>query len=304
MVDLRVRIGKLLLKNPVMTASGTFGTGEEFEDFLDLNRLGAVVVKGVTLKPREGNPVPRIAETPSGMLNAIGLQNPGIDAFIQDKAPGFLKYKVPFIVNISGYGEKEYGILAEKLDDVPGVAGLEVNVSCPNVNYSHGMIFAKDPGAVSRITRLVRKKTKKTVIIKLSPEVSDIKVIARAAEQAGADALSLINTISGMVVDIKTGRPGLANIIGGLSGPAIKPIGLRCVWQVYNAVKIPLIGMGGICSTEDAVEYLMAGASAVAVGTGNFIDPETTVKIAEGIEKYLKEKKLKKVKELTGSLLV
>ncbi len=304
MENLKVKIGKLLLKNPVMTASGTFGTGEELEDLLDLNKLGAVVVKGVTLLAREGNPLPRIAETPSGMLNAIGLQNPGIDAFIKEKCPFFLRYKVPFIVNISGYQEKEYGLLAEKLEDVPGVAGLEVNVSCPNVNYSHGRIFAKDPGAVARITRLVRKNTKKTVIVKLSPEISDIKIIARAAEDAGADALSLVNTISGLAVDTVTRKPRLANIIGGLSGPAIKPIGLRCVWQVYNTVKIPIVGMGGICGTEDALEYLIAGASAVAVGTGNFIDPQSTVRIVDGIKKYLKANGLKNVSDLTGSLQV
>jgi len=302
MEQLKVKIGKLILENPVLTASGTFGTGEEFEDFLDLDKLGAVVVKGITLKPRDGNPLPRIAETPSGMLNAIGLQNPGVDIFIKEKCPVFLKYKVPFIVNISGYEEKEYGLLAKKLETVAGVAGIEVNVSCPNVNYRHGMIFAKDPLAVSRITRLVRKNTKKTVIIKLSPEVSDIKVIARAAEEAGADALSLINTISGLAVDVETRRPKIASIIGGLSGPAVKPIGLRCVWQVYNTVKIPIIGMGGICTYEDALEYLIAGAAAVAVGTGNFLDPQSTVKIVDGLKKYFILNKIKNVAQLTGSL--
>ncbi|MEI6845683.1 MAG: dihydroorotate dehydrogenase [Candidatus Firestonebacteria bacterium] len=304
MVDLRVKIGKLLLQNPVMTASGTFGTGEELTDYLELNKLGAVVVKGVTLLPREGNPAPRIAETPSGMLNAIGLQNPGIDKFITEKTPFFKKFKVPFIVNISGYETAEYGELARRLEEVPAVAGIEVNVSCPNVKYSQGAVFAKDPKAVGLITRLVRKNTKKTVILKLSPEVSDIKIIARAAEENGADALSLINTISGMAIDINTRKPKIKNITGGLSGPAVKPIGVRCVWQVYNTVKIPVIGMGGIMNAEDAIEYLLAGASAVAVGTGNFLDPAVTLEIIEGLKKYMKVNKIKKVKDLTGGLIL
>ncbi|MFH1074980.1 MAG: dihydroorotate dehydrogenase [Candidatus Firestonebacteria bacterium] len=302
MVDLRVKIGKLLLQNPVMTASGTFGTGEEMEDFVDLNKLGAVVVKGVTLLPRSGNPVPRIAETFGGMLNAIGLQNPGIDKFISEKTPFFKKLKVPFIVNISGYEIYEYGELAKRLEDVPGVAGIEVNVSCPNVKYSQGSVFAKDPKTVGLITGLVKKNTKKTVIIKLSPEVSDIKIIAKAAEDNGADAVSLINTISGMAIDVRTRKPKIKNIIGGLSGPAVKPIGVRCVWQVYNSVKIPVIGMGGIMNAEDALEYLLAGAAAVAVGTGNFINPALTLEIIAGIKEYMTTNKIEKVKDLTGGI--
>ena len=304
MVDLRVKIGKLTLQNPVMTASGTFGTGEELEDFVDLNKLGAIVVKGVTLLPRAGNPTPRIAETASGMLNAIGLQNPGIDRFIFEKTPYFEKFKVPFIINISGYEASEYGELAKRLEEVPAVSGLEVNVSCPNVKYSNGLVFAKDPKAVGLITRLVKKNTKKTVIIKLSPEVSDIKIIAKAAEDNGADALSLINTISGMAIDIDSRKPKIKNILGGLSGPAIKPIGIRCVWQVYNSVKIPVIGMGGIMNASDAIEYLLAGAAAVAVGTGNFINPAVTLDILEGIKKYMKINKVNKVKDLTGKIVI
>ena len=302
MVDLKVKIGKLNLKNPVMTASGTFGTGEEMTDFVDLNKLGAVVVKGVTLLPREGNPVPRIIETPGGMLNAIGLQNPGIDGFIKEKTPFFKKFSVPFIVNISGYESYEYGELAKRLDNVPSVSGIEVNVSCPNVKYSKGSVFAKDPKAVALITRLVRKNTNKTVIMKLSPEVSDIKVIAKVAEDNGADALSLINTISGMAIDINTRKPKIKNIFGGLSGPAVKPIGVRCVWQVYNTVKIPLIGMGGIMNASDAIEYILAGASAVAVGTGNFVNPGVTLEIVGGIRKYMLANKVKRIKDLTGQV--
>ena len=304
MDGLKVKIGNIVFKNPVTTASGTFGSGEELSGVLDLNKLGAVIVKGITLKPREGNTLPRIAETPSGMLNAIGLQNPGVEAFIKEKTPFFSKYSVPFIVNISGYEEKEYGELAKRLDAVGNIAGLEVNVSCPNVKYSRGTVFAKDPKAVYRITRLVKKNTGKTVIVKLSPEVSDIKVIARAAEEGGADALSLINTISGMAVDIVTQKPKLANVLGGLSGPAVKPIGLRCVWQVYNTVKIPLIGMGGIMTPEDALEYIIAGASAVAIGTGTFIDPQTALKVIAGISKYMKKMKINSLSQLRGSLKV
>jgi dihydroorotate dehydrogenase (NAD+) catalytic subunit len=304
MADLRVKIGALTLQNPVLTASGTFGTGEELADFIDLNKLGAVVVKGVTLLPREGNPMPRIAECAGGMLNAIGLQNPGIDRFISEKTPFFEKFKIPFLVNISGYQPAEYGELAKRLEAVPSVAGIEVNVSCPNVRYSKGAVFAKDPRAVGLITRLVKKNTKKTVIIKLSPEVSDIKIIAKAAEDNGADALSLINTISGMAIDINTRRPKIKNIMGGLSGPAIKPVGIRCVWQVYNTVKIPLIGMGGIMNVSDAIEYLLAGATAVAVGTGNFINPAATLEIIDGLNRYMKSNKIKNIKELTGKIIL
>lgn len=302
MVDLKVNIAGINMKNPVMAASGTFGFGEEFAKIFDLNKLGAIVVKGITLKPREGNKTPRITETPSGMLNAIGLQNPGIEEFIKEKIPFLAKFKVPVIVNISGYTEEEYVELTEKLNKVKIVSGIEVNISCPNVRYEGGRLFAQDAKCVYSITKKVKKASKKPIIVKLSPEVTDIKTIAGAAEDGGADALSLINTITGMAININTRKPKIANITGGLSGPAVKPIGIRCVWQVFNAVKIPIIGMGGIMTAEDAIEYIIAGASAVAVGTANFVDPFTCLKAVKGIEKYLKKNNISSVKNLAGKL--
>jgi len=299
-VSLAVDLAGLSLKTPVMTASGTFGFGEEFADFVDLNKIGAIVVKGTTLKPRSGNPGVRIAETPSGMLNCIGLENPGVDAFLTDILPRISKYDAPIIVNISGSSVEEYGVLARMLD-VPGVAAIELNVSCPNVKEG-GIVFGTDPKSAAAVVREAKKNTKKPVIIKLSPNVTDITVMAKAVEEAGADMISLINTLIGMAIDVKSWRPVLGNVSGGLSGPAVKPVALRLVWQVAQVVKIPIIGMGGIMTAEDAIEFLLAGASAVAVGTANFVNPSAAQDVADGIEAYLKERNLTDVKELVGQL--
>lgn len=299
-VSLAVDLAGLSLKTPVMTASGTFGFGEEFADFVDLNKIGAIVVKGTTLKPRSGNPGIRIAETPSGMLNCIGLENPGVDAFLTDILPRISKYDAPIIVNISGSSVEEYGVLARMLD-VPGVAAIELNVSCPNVKEG-GIVFGTDPKSAAAVVREAKKNTKKPVIIKLSPNVTDITVMAKAVEEAGADMISLINTLIGMAIDVKSWRPVLGNVSGGLSGPAVKPVALRLVWQVAQVVKIPIIGMGGIMTAEDAIEFLLAGASAVAVGTANFVNPSAAQDVADGIKDYLKERNLTDVKELVGQL--
>ncbi len=290
------------MDTPVMTASGTFGFGEEFEDFADLAELGAVVVKGTTLHPRRGNEGVRIAETPSGMLNSIGLENPGVEYFLQSILPRISKYHMNVIVNISGSSAEEYGKLAERLD-VPGVAAIELNVSCPNVKDG-GIIFGTDPKAAAEVVTQAKKHTKKPVILKLSPNVTDIAEMARAGEAAGADALSLINTLMGMAIDIRTWRPVLGNITGGLSGPCVKPVALRMVWQVAQAVKIPIIGMGGIMTAEDAVEFFLAGASAVEVGTANFCDPSVTRNIIRGLDAYLKQRNLSHISELIGQLKV
>lgn len=299
-VSLAVDLAGLSLKTPVMTASGTFGFGEEFADFVDLNKIGAIVVKGTTLKPRSGNPGVRIAETPSGMLNCIGLENPGVDVFLADILPRISKYDAPIIVNISGSSVEEYGVLARMLD-VPGVAAIELNVSCPNVKEG-GIVFGTDPKSAAAVVREAKKNTKKPVIIKLSPNVTDITIMAKAVEEAGADMISLINTLIGMAIDVKSWKPVLGNISGGLSGPAVKPVALRLVWQVAQVVKIPIIGMGGIMTAEDAIEFLLAGASAVAVGTANFVNPSAAQDVADGIEAYLKERNLNDVKELVGQL--
>ena len=299
-VSLAVNLAGLSLKTPVMTASGTFGFGEEFADFVDLNKIGAIVVKGTTLKPRSGNSGVRIAETPSGMLNCIGLENPGVDAFLADILPRISKYDAPIIVNISGSSVEEYGVLARMLD-VPGVAAIELNVSCPNVKEG-GIVFGTDPKSAAAVVREAKKNTKKPVIIKLSPNVTDITIMAKAVEEAGADMISLINTLIGMAIDVKSWKPVLGNISGGLSGPAVKPVALRLVWQVAQVVKIPIIGMGGIMTAEDAIEFLLAGASAVAVGTANFVNPSAAQDVADGIEAYLKERNLTDVKELVGQL--
>jgi dihydroorotate dehydrogenase (NAD+) catalytic subunit len=299
-VSLAVDLAGLSLKTPVMTASGTFGFGEEFADFVDLNKIGAIVVKGTTLKPRSGNPGVRIAETPSGMLNCIGLENPGVDVFLSDILPRISKYDAPIIVNISGSSVEEYGVLARMLD-VPGVAAIELNVSCPNVKEG-GIVFGTDPKSAAAVVREAKKNTKKPVIIKLSPNVTDITIMAKAVEEAGADMISLINTLIGMAIDVKSWKPVLGNISGGLSGPAVKPVALRLVWQVAQVVKIPIIGMGGIMTAEDAIEFLLAGASAVAVGTANFVNPSAAQDVADGIEAYLKERNLTDVKELVGQL--
>ena len=284
-----------------MTASGTFGYGREFEQLVDLNRLGAIVVKGLSLKPARGNPPPRIVETPCGMINAIGLENVGLEAFIAQKLNFLHQLTVPVIANIYGQLEEEYVQLARRLDTIEAVAGIEVNISCPNVKAG-GMAFGVDPDAAFSVIRAVREQTVKTVIAKLSPNVTDIAEIARAVQKAGADCISLINTLSAMSVDIETRRPRLANITGGLSGPAIKPVALRMVWQAAQAVQIPVIGIGGIMTAEDALEFLIAGATAVQVGTANFINPQATIDIIDGLEAFLAARNIAAVSDIIGTL--
>jgi dihydroorotate dehydrogenase (NAD+) catalytic subunit len=299
--DLRVRIGSLELANPVMTASGTFGYGREFSGLVDLDRLGAIVVKGISLEPRPGNPPPRIVETACGMLNAIGLENVGVEAFISRKLVFLRRLNTPVIVNILGDSVEEYAAIAARLDGVEGVHALEVNISCPNVKKG-GVAFGTVPQMAAEVTRAVRNATRLPVIVKLSPNVTDIVAMARAVEEAGADAVSLINTLIGMAIDVRTRRPQLANIIGGLSGPAIKPVALRMVWQVAGAVSIPVIGIGGIGSVDDALEFLLAGAVAVQVGTANFYDHSAVERIIQGLEEYLVEQDEKSMSDIIGSL--
>lgn len=301
MVDLRVDIGGLELKNPVATASGTFGFGEEFADFIDLNRLGGIFVKGLTLKNREGNDYPRMAETASGMLNAVGLQNKGIDYFIDTIYPSIKKYKTEIFPNINGGIVEEYIEVAEKLNEVEGINALELNISCPNVKEG-GMAFGVSCPSAIAVTEAVREAFDGKIIVKLSPNVTDITEIAKGVEGAGADAVSLVNTFLGMAIDAKTRKPILSTVTGGLSGPAIKPIALRMVWQVYHAVKIPVMGLGGIMNATDAIEFMLAGASAIQVGTANFIDPQVSIKILEGIEDYCRQNKVTAVKDLIGAL--
>jgi dihydroorotate dehydrogenase (NAD+) catalytic subunit len=286
--DLSVKIAGIALRNPVMTASGTFGYGEEFAEYLDLEKIGAIVTKGLSLRPRAGNPMPRILETPGGMLNAIGLQNVGIEAFLEKKVPFLRTIRTPVIVNFFGNTVEEYAALAERIDTIQEVAGVEINISCPNVRHG-GIVFGTDPKAAWSVVRAVRDVTIKPIIVKLSPNVTDIVEMAQACAEADADALSLINTITGMAVDLKSRRPALANITGGLSGPAVKPIALRMVWQVARAVKLPVIGIGGITSGTDALEFILAGATAVQVGTANFMSPGASQRIAEEMEKWLRE---------------
>lgn len=299
-VNLAVDIGSLKIKNPVMTASGTFGYGEEYADYVDLNRLGAIVVKGLSLKPRLGNPPPRIMETASGMLNAVGLQNIGVDVFIEEKLPFLQKHDVAVIANIYGESYLEYQKVARKLSSVRGVHALEVNVSCPNVKKG-GLSFGADPKAAAEVTRRVKGETNLPVIVKLTPNVTDIAAIAQAVEKAGADAVSLINTLAGMSVDLKTRMSHLKNITGGLSGPAIKPVALRMVWQVVKRVSIPVIGIGGIMNAEDALEFLILGAKAVQIGTANFINPRATLNIIDGIQNYLIDNKIEDINEIIGT---
>jgi dihydroorotate dehydrogenase (NAD+) catalytic subunit len=299
--DLTTKIGPLDLQNPVIAASGTFGYGLEFEPLVDLNLLGAVVVKGLSLKPMAGNPPPRIVETPGGMLNAIGLANIGLEAFLKDKLPRLRNYTTPIIVNIYGHHTEEYGELASELRGVEGIAALEVNISCPNVECG-GMAFGIDPLTSARVTERVVRNTDKPVIVKLSPNVTDIKAVAKAVEGAGAHALSLINTLTGMAIDVESRRPKLANIVGGLSGPAIKPIALYMVYQVARTVKIPVIGMGGIMDYRDAIEFLMVGARAVEIGTANFVNPRVTLEVIEGIRNYCVENGIRQIGEIVGSL--
>ncbi len=304
--NLEVEIAGIKLKNPVMTASGTFGYGEEFSPFVDLDKLGAMVLKGIFLKPKMGNLPPRIIETPSGMLNAIGLQNVGVEMLIREKLPYLQKFNTPVIINISGDTIEEYLELARRLGEISeemGVAGLEVNISCPNVKKG-GMIWGTDARATYKIITNIRKATSLPLIVKLTPNVTDIKIIAQAAEEAGADALSLINTLVGMAVDIDSRKPKLANISGGLSGPAVKPIAIWMVWQVFQTVNIPVIGIGGIIKVEDALEFIIAGARAIEIGTANFVNPRVTIEIIEGIEKYLTENNIKDINELVGSLKI
>jgi len=299
-INLKVNIGKLKLKNPVMTASGTFGYGREYSEFFDIGNLGAVVVKGLSLKPRTGNPPPRIVETASGMLNSIGLQNIGIDSFIENELPFLKKLKVPVIVNFFGDSIPEYAEAAAKLGSTKGINALEMNISCPN-KQAGWSIFGTDPKVTSKVVKSVRKVTGLPLIVKLSPNVTDIGLMAKTAEDAGADAISAINTLTGMAIDIKKRKPKLANIIGGLSGPAIKPVALKMVWECYKSVKIPIIGMGGITSAEDAIEFMLAGASAVAVGTGNFINPAITMEILEGITSFMEEEGISSLKQIKGA---
>ncbi|HLO26213.1 MAG TPA: dihydroorotate dehydrogenase [Geobacteraceae bacterium] len=301
--DMSVEIAGIRLRNPVITASGTFGYGEEFADYVNLEEIGAIITKGLSLKPRAGNATPRIVETPGGMLNAIGLQNVGIDTFISKKAPFLRSITTPVIVNLFGNTLEEYGELASRLDRVPEVAGVEVNISCPNVKHG-GIVFGTDPKAAYEVVKLVRESTVKPVIVKLSPNVTDIVEMAHACVDAGADALSLINTLTGMAIDLQKRRPVLANITGGLSGPAIKPVALRMVWQVAKAVDVPVIGIGGIMSATDALEFMLAGATAVQIGTANFMDPSAAQSIARDMERYLADHGISDVRQLIGALEV
>ena len=298
-VDISVKLAGITLKNPVITASGTFGFGREYDNYYDISCLGAITIKGLTLKPRPGNPPPRIAETPAGMLNCIGLQNPGVEEFLREEMPWLKKRKVTVIANINGNTVEEYGELARIIDCKTGVSALEVNISCPNVK-SGGMNFGVVPEMAEAVVKTVKKHATLPVIVKLSPNVTDIVEMAKRVENAGADSLSLINTLLGMAIDIEKRKPLLENIFGGLSGPAVKPVALRMVWQVYRAVKIPLIGMGGISNTRDALEFIMAGATAVSIGTANFVNPYTCPEIIEGILHYCKENKVKQIKEIIG----
>lgn len=303
MVDLSVEIGKLKLKNPIMTASGTFGYGEEFADFIDLNRLGGIIVKGTTLHHREGNPYPRMAETPSGMLNAVGLQNKGVDYFIEHIYPRIKDLDTRVIVNVSGSCIDDYVAVCEKLNPLDKVAAVEINISCPNVKQG-GMGFGTTCSGAESVTSAVRKAYGGTMIVKLTPNVTDITEIARAVEAAGADAVSLTNTFLGMAIDVEKRKPMLSTITGGLSGPCIRPIAVRMVWQVANAVKVPVVGLGGIASGRDAIEFLLAGATAVQIGTANFVDPQVTVKAIDYIEDYLKRHQIASVRELIGGMEV
>lgn len=304
-LDLSVSLGGLCLANPVMTASGTFASGREFADFIDLGRLGAVVTKGVSLEAWPGNASPRIAETACGMLNSIGLQNPGVEAFCAKDLPWLAEHapNTPVVVNVSGHGVAGYVAVIERLETEPNVAAYELNISCPNVD-SGGMAFGTDCAQAARVVRACRSATKRPLIVKLSPNVTDIADIARAVEAEGADVISAINTLLGMAVDAETRRPKLARVVGGLSGPAIKPVALRMVWQVARAVDVPVIGMGGIVTGEDAIEFLLAGAAAVAVGTANFTDPTASIRVLDGIAEWCRSHGVKRVDEIIGTLEV
>lgn len=299
--DLRVDVGSLELQNPVMTASGTFGYAREFEHLVNLHRLGGIIVKGISLDPRPGNPPQRIAETPCGMLNAIGLQNVGVDRFITEKIPYLKGIGVPVVVNILGDSINEYQLITERLVGVEGIAALEVNISCPNVKKG-GVAFGSQPKLAAAVTEAVKTVADVPVMVKLSPNVTDIAEMAKAVEDGGADSISLINTLIGMAIDLEKKKPVLANVIGGLSGPAIKPVALRMVYQTAAAVKIPVIGIGGIETAEDALEFMLAGASAVQVGTANFVNPKVSEELVDGISDYVKTQKLQSIRELIGAL--
>ncbi len=309
-IDLSVKIGKLKLKNPMMVASGTFGYAEEFKDFIDLKSLGAIVTKTITLRPRKGNPSPRTCETPSGMLNSIGLENPGLDSFIKDKLSFLTKIKVPVIVSIaSEHDPEEFVALARRLDKIKEVAAIELNISCPNIKHTQLLteslpLISQDPRASHDLVRRVRRVTRKTLITKLSPNVTCIPDVALAVERAGSDAVSLVNTLSGMCIDVKTGRPKLASATGGLSGPCIRPVAVKMTWDVYRKIKLPIIGMGGIIDTSSALEFIIAGATAVSVGTGNFVWPSLTTDILKGIKAYLSSNKIHNINTLRGSLKI
>ena len=303
MVQLSTKIGSLELKNPVMTASGTFGYGTEYADFMDISRLGAIIVKGTTLAPRQGNPYPRMAETPSGMLNAVGLQNKGVDYFVDHIYPEVQKIGTAIIVNVSGSCIDDYVQTASIINTLDDIPAIELNISCPNVKQG-GMAFGVNPESAAQVVSAVRKAYDKTLIVKLSPNVTDITEIARAVEGAGADSLSLINTMLGMAIDAEKRRPILSTVTGGMSGPAVKPVALRMVWQTAKAVKIPVIGLGGICSATDAIEFLLAGASAIQIGTANFIDPSISEKVVDGIADYLERHGFSSVQEIIGALQV
>ena len=303
MVQLNTKIGSLELKNPVMTASGTFGYGTEYADFMDINRLGAIIVKGTTLNPRQGNPYPRMAETPSGMLNAVGLQNKGVDYFVDHIYPEVRKFQTNVIVNVSGSCIEDYVQCASIINTLDDIPAIELNISCPNVKQG-GMAFGVKPESAAQVVSAVRKAYDKTLIVKLSPNVTDITEIARAVEGAGADSVSLINTMLGMAIDAEKRKPILSTITGGMSGPAVKPVALRMVWQTAKAVKIPVIGLGGICSATDAIEFLLAGASAIQIGTANFIDPSVSVKVIDGIADYLERHNFNSVQDIIGALEV
>ena len=301
MINLGVKVHKLNLRNPVMTASGTFGYGEEFDDFIDVNALGGIIVKATTSKHREGNAYPRMAETPKGMLNAVGLQNKGVDYFVDKIYPRLLKYSNCIVANVSDSTVEGYVEVAEKMNQLDHIAAIELNISCPNVKEG-GMAFGTSCPSAIAVTRAVREVYDKTLIVKLSPNVTSITEIALAVEEAGADAVSLINTLLGMAIDAEKRKPVLSTITGGLSGPAIKPVALRMVWQVAKAVKIPVIGIGGITTAADAIEFMLAGATAIQVGTANFVDPQTTIKIIAGIEDYLVRHRINDVSQLIGAL--
>lgn len=303
MGDLKVNIKGLSLKNPVMTASGTFGYGEEFADFIDLNRLGAIIVKGTTINHREGNPYPRMVETPSGMLNAVGLQNKGVNYFIEHIYPRIKDLDTEIVVNVSGAKVEDYVAVCEMLDGMDKIHAIELNISCPNVKQG-GMAFGTTCAGASQVVKAARNAYSKTLIVKLSPNVTDISEIARAVEAEGADSVSLVNTFLGMAIDTETRRPYLSTITGGLSGPCIRPIAVRMVYQVAHSVKIPVIGLGGIMNGRDAIEFMLAGATAVQVGTANFVDPSVTMKIIDYMEEYLQRHNISSIREIIGGMTV